>query len=122
MANSEASGASGRLKKIRKQVESSLHDAFRQAKKAEEQITRIGERLAKIDKSAARAEVEKVSEKLQGEIGRLSRELMTRGETFRTEIEKNRSKVEDAVRSLKAQVKAVAEAEKTKRRGRRRSK
>lgn len=109
------------MKKIRARLESSLVDVLDQAKKAEAQLKQVQARLAKLDKESARSEFLKLRSRLQDEVERVSKDLGINTKKVRAELEKTRVRVQDTLQSVKSQVKAIAEAERSKRRGRSRS-
>lgn len=110
-----------KLKKLRARLESSLVDVLDQAKKAEGQLKEVQARLAKLDKESARSELLKLRGRLQGEVERVSKDFGINTQKLRAELEKTRVRVQDTLESVKTQVKAIAAAERSKRRGRSRS-
>lgn len=110
-----------KLKKLRARLESSLVDVMDQAKKAEAQLKEVQARIVKLDRETARSEILKLRGRLQGEVERVSKDLGFNTEKFRAELEKTRGRVQDTLKNVKAQVKAIADAERLKRRGRSRS-
>lgn len=110
-----------RVDQVKARLESSLKDIAQQAKQAEAHLATLQTMIAKLDKESAKAEVLKLRSKLQSEITKISEDLGFNSEKFRSEIGKARVKVQDTLKNVKSQVQAIAEAERSKRRGRRRS-
>ena len=119
--NESGTFSSSRAQKFRTQLEASLKDIVRQAKEAEMNLAAIQAKIAKLDKETAKSEFMKIRSKLQGEVEKISTEMGFNSEKFKAEIEKARTRVQDTLKNVKTQVQAIAEAERTKRRGRSRS-
>lgn len=109
------------LEKIRTRLEGSLQDIIVKAKEAEASLAVIQKKIAQIDKESAKSEILKARTKVQGEIGRITRDLGLDPEHMRTEVQKARGRVQETLKGLKTQIKSIAEAERAKRSGRRRS-
>jgi hypothetical protein len=92
-----------------------------QIKKAEKTLGEIQQKLSTLDKESARAELNKAKLRLQEEIVKAAADLAGKSERIKSEVEKARGKVQTTLLSVKDQVKVIAENERLKRRGKRRS-
>ncbi len=117
---------------MKTRLQKSIKDVLEQAKKADVLLEEIKSKVAKFDKEAAKtqatqlksmglAEVSKLRDKLQHQLVDMSVELAKTSEKLKVESDRVKSKVQDTLKTVKAQVKTIAENERLKRRGRSRS-
>ncbi len=117
---------------MKDRLNAALKEILAQAKKADGLVNELKSKIAKIDKETAKAslaqiktvgsaEVKRLRERLQNQLVTLSDDLAKTSGKLMTESEKVRGRVQKTLATVKTQIKVITEAERNKRRGRRRS-
>jgi hypothetical protein len=126
----EIKSTQAQIKKLMAQLEKTLKDLLEQAKKLDLHVDLkpLRENISKFDKKQAREKFEQLREagvaeatrirgRVQTQMQQLNTEVAKSSERMKTEVEKLRGRVQEGLVNLKSQVKAMAEAERAKRRG-----
>jgi hypothetical protein len=115
---------------MKDRLEKSIQELKSQAKKAEQILEDIKSRVHKIDRETAKAqlgelkalslkEVTRLRETLQGQVLTLSTELSKTTDRLKSESDKMKDRVQGTVKTVREQLKAIAEKERAKRRAQR---